>query len=526
VNASHFHSYQDAYEVARNGDVIQIEPGASAASVGKNVVGTSLAGGLAGTQMIIVNNLSIKAGEWVDINDGVNDDQDFVTAAEITNSYLRLPGASTGPAMMLTLERPFSSTYNYGATVTTLGELGSAKAITLQGDPIKGLGRVASDFLVPPPLPGFSAGSAPSRLTFKRLQFGQHRLDLQPGANGVIITGCSMAEVELEPGAHGDVVTKSAIWRLFEDVGAPGSGNGDNLFSHNHLGTAVINGDGEEGGNLGGDQILDNIFAGATDAAGDTAQFGLYMISNSNAVVDGNTFTMTDHYQGSGFGAIVVFNSESVKISNNTITLTQGDELATGISLSASAVLSSSATYAEVENNVISTAGAGTGLAVEGGGSLAASARVQGNDFRHNAIGVAIWSLAGGTVDLGGGPLYSLGENNFSDFTPQRVAAGDFAISLHDPAATVDAYHNFWHNVTVSPLQFDPGWVVRDGSHNTTAAENAVDPNTGGPSNGSGTILLPLSQLTFYPATISSARAAASSGQAVADAFVHLDPDI
>src|SRR5262245_28907623 len=45
ANGTNFHSFQDAYNHAAAGDVIQIQTGASAASVGANVKGNGILGG-------------------------------------------------------------------------------------------------------------------------------------------------------------------------------------------------------------------------------------------------------------------------------------------------------------------------------------------------------------------------------------------------------------------------------------------------------------------------------------------------
>src|SRR6476646_2695473 len=56
VDATHFHSFQAAYNHAAAGDVIQIQTGATAASVGANVQGAGLAGGAKGTNTITIDN--------------------------------------------------------------------------------------------------------------------------------------------------------------------------------------------------------------------------------------------------------------------------------------------------------------------------------------------------------------------------------------------------------------------------------------------------------------------------------------
>jgi hypothetical protein len=263
-------------------------------------------------------------------------------------------------------------------------------------------------------------------------------------------------------GAHNDAVTNCAIPLLVEAIGP---GNGGNVFDHDTFGAATINGDVTL---QGGDQITNNQFNGPG---------GLYILNNNGAQVVNNTFNVAKDPQAH-FEAITVINSQNVAILNNTISVTNGDNLTTGIFLWTEMDHDGS-TSADVEGNTIDTAGAGRGLAISRF-AKPIDAKVQGNYLQNNAIGVTIYGdgTAVGTIDLGGGALGSQGNNHFESFSAAGTQAGKFAISLHktSAAATVFAHGNLWGTT--------PALVVRDGVRNTQVPESV----TGMQIDGSGFI--------------------------------------
>jgi hypothetical protein len=392
TNATHFHSFQAAYQAARNGDTIQVEKGA-VVQAAPNVVGQVVAGGAAGSQTVTINNTQIGAGQWVNVNDGGSFDRTnyFVTAAHVNSNQ----------TVTLTLNTPLVSAHNgAGATVTTLGTLGMAKSITLQGDPTQPQALVNSDFEIP---------AATHHVTFNHLQFlGFHGLGLDQGAQNDTVENCTISTVG-------------------EGFG-PGAGNGGNVFDHNVLGSAFLGGDFNLHLNgQGGDRITNNVFTGARNFAG-----GLFLINDNGALVQGNRFELT---RGSTFfyTGVSVTNSSAVTIRNNDIDVFGGDQNTRGILLQTDAAFSGTTTGVVIQGNELNT-GHGLGLVVDSQSSLV-SAKVQGNDFRLNATGVSITGniLGAGNIDLGGGSLGSLGRNDFRGFTPARAAAGEFAIALHMP---------------------------------------------------------------------------------------------
>src|SRR5262249_18569917 len=161
---------------------------------------------------------------------------------------------------------------------------------------------------------------------------------------------------------------------------------------------------------------------------------------SNNCLVQGNTFAMAR--TTTALVGIQSDGAQGLTIQNNSITLqTNTPGYVVGIFLDGGNTFGIPDTTI-VENNTIDTSGKGTGLTVTSyaglGFSPPVSALVQGNDFRNNAIGVGIWGdgTTAGNIDLGGGTLGSLGQNNFQSFTPQEAALGNFAISLHMTAAS------------------------------------------------------------------------------------------
>src|SRR5262249_10890979 len=146
VDATHFHRFQDAYNVAAANDTIQIEPGAFAGSIGAGVTGNGLGGGAKNTSTITIDNPNIGAGEWIMVKGGGGLDETVLVTAVTVNPN----GTST-----LSVAGPFAYDHSGpGAFVKTEGKLGIDRPLTLRGDPnVQGqpnfLGLVTSDIMMP-----------------------------------------------------------------------------------------------------------------------------------------------------------------------------------------------------------------------------------------------------------------------------------------------------------------------------------------------------------------------------------------
>jgi hypothetical protein len=191
-------------------------------------------------------------------------------------------------------------------------------------------------------------------------------------------------------------------------------------------------------------------------------------------VVSGNTFNVRIPLHEHGFlnTTAYIYNCYSVVVYNNTFAFKDPISSSTDLSLVDDPSDPVQSLLAYVENNVFNTSGTGVGLYISGPGQV----MVQGNDFRHNAVGVYLVGdgTTVGTVDLGGGQFGSLGQNNFSTFTEAGVAKGHFAISLHNTAASdyVYAGYNIWSTSDDN--------LVKDGTVNTNATEAVYNGGTTG----------------------------------------------
>jgi hypothetical protein len=381
---THFHSFQAAYSAAQNGDVIQAEPGAAAiASVGAGVVGNGVLGGKIGTFTITIDNPSIGAGECVIVQGGGGGAEQ-----QLVLSAVRIGSGNIGD-VKLTFSAPLYYDHSgSGATVTTLGQLGISKAITLQGDPNYAPFVVSSEMVLPPDT---------SNVVFNNLDFIDRKgLWVNSGHQSITVENCDVTQ----------------LWML----GGPGDAN-DLITGNQFTIYAAINGDPE---GITADVITNNLFAGVS-------QF--YMQFNGDALVSGNTFNVSIPRHELGFLNVtaMLYNCYDVLLEYNTFAFKDPISSSTDLSL-VDDPTSPQSLSANVENNVFNTSGTGVGLYISGPGQ----ALVQGNDFRHNAVGVYLVGdgTTIGTVDLGGGTLGSQGLNNFSTFTDAGVAKGHFAISL------------------------------------------------------------------------------------------------
>jgi hypothetical protein len=316
-----------------------------------------------------------------------------------------------------------------GAKVVTTGELGVAKALTLQGDPNDTAALVVS----PLETPTGAAG-----VVFNNLSFTD--------PNGLSIDG-----------GHQNITIEDSTLSLLQMTIGKGNAN-DTIAGNTFTGGVIVNGD---GAGLTADHILNNRFIGSGS---------LYMINNGDSVVSGNTFNVSQN--GDPFVAITLVNCPSILVYNNTVNISNADGQTTALLLWDTSFYRQSLTP-YVENNVLNTAGQGVGLETSG----AVGALVQGNDFRNNAVGVYLSGdgNTAGNVDLGGGSFGSVGQNNFSSFTAAGVASGHFAISMHNTSANdqVFAYGNIWSSVV-------PPNVVKDSYANSHANEAVLAGSTPG----------------------------------------------
>ena len=185
--------------------------------------------------------------------------------------------------------------------------------------------------------------------------------------------------------------------------------------------------------------------------------------------IQANTFSGADR----GTRAISVSSSvagvTSTTIGGNTINLTAVTSMmmpANTIGIDLSTATSGVTLNAVLQGNAINTIGQGTGLEFDIGntGSIV-TARVQGNDFHSNEIGVFINSTAGAAlvsgIDLGGGSQSSVGGNNFRSFTAATMTSGAIVTNSLIVQGTISARSNIFANgVNPESVTFDSSEVM------------------------------------------------------------------
>ncbi|HEV3079761.1 MAG TPA: DUF4214 domain-containing protein [Gemmataceae bacterium] len=434
VDSAHVHTLQDALNAAVAKDTIQIEPGATIASLGNTSgaatpASTLAAPSLTGASSITVNNY-IGAGEVIQVGTGGA----LVESDLVLSSALASSGQFT-----LTLKQPLANAHVAGDRVDTLGQLGIGKAIAVQGDTVGGQVTLNTPLVIW----GGTSGVLLRTLTFNST------LTLMAGSNATTILNSVLG-----------AVTEAA---------SPASNGGHNLFREvTFTGPVTLNGN--PSGTNTGDQILNSQFQGAL----------LTLTGNDGTLLQNNVFN-----DAGNVSAITVTSSQNVQLTGNKITVVNGGGLLNGpadITIGSATTGTLSVTLI---NNTFSTAGTGVGVFVLTPTNTGGNIRVflQGNDFHYNFIGLADQgdgsngSNSAGIIDAGVGVLGSLGGNNFRQFLKSDATAGNrFAIYIfgtQGAAGNINAEDNLFSTST-------PVDVIKDFADNTAAGAPLLP--------GSGTI--------------------------------------
>jgi hypothetical protein len=267
------------------------------------------------------------------------------------------------------------------------------------------------------PTIGLSAGITLTAQAGAVLPFN---LEIWPGSTATTLSQVNMGSFTLFIDSNGNTISDSTLRNVVVKSGAQA-----NIFSGNTFNIVAGNG-----------PILDHA---------------------DHTIMDGNTINVTS---ASAVG-LTVLNSAGIVITNNIINTAAGG---TGIVIS---VADAQFTTVDIRDNILTaTDGTGISLTKSGLGSTL-QARLQGNDFRNNAIGVRITGdgASAGNIDLGGGNTVlgsSSGHNNFSSFN--SADATHFAIGLFNTnvGALIRAAGNTF--TTLNPFE-----IVAD-TFNTPAA--------------------------------------------------------
>lgn len=444
VSAVNFRSLQEALAAAANtGDTIRISPNAV---VDDLEISTKLSADVSAGATKIKAPRTVPFGQEVRLQEGPIDELVVVVGSQ--------PVA--GGLFELTLLKPLANTFTTaggGTAIQTTGELAITKSVTLTS--INGM--------LPATIGEVGLQVWADDVIFRNLLIGTE-VDLMPGANGTFFRNCVLSDVA-------DVVGATNEGRTFTD----------NVF----FGDLTLRGDTDA---AVFDRVLFNQFKDSS----------LRLVNNYGANVRGNSFDMIG-----ADTAIRIEAGEGVVVRQNTITFTNpvgtGDPTPTNgsIGIQASGGGGGTKLNAQFVNNNLDTGGLGIGMLLDVNDAASAgenfSAKIQGNDFHWNAIGMLVdgertaTATALGTIDAGLGPLSSLGGNNFRGSTQAAASAGTaFAVYLANggfaTTDTVSAQNNLW--TTAAPTQ-----VVKDSANNTAAGGWA-------PGAGCGTVSVGGSQLS------------------------------
>jgi hypothetical protein len=267
---------------------------------------------------------------------------------------------------------------------------------------------------------------------------------------GITLTNLNLGSVSLDTFSSGDTVSKCLIVSLSDFA------RNSSLTQNTITGSAVIQPFVPIFPATGNVLITNNTFSSVV-------RHQLEITSCTGVTVTGNTFS-----GGGGTPTVsMIFVKDAgsgrgpVTIANNTITTAVSTAVGINVFQDTNGIA-----FVRILNNVINTnnVGFGLGLNTAIGDVNHFNALVQGNDFHNNMVGVVINGdgIANGDVDLGGGPLGSLGGNNFRGFAPP-TGVEHAAVESNNSSSTVAIAHNiFTSGVAPSSVLFGGTFILTD----------------------------------------------------------------
>ncbi len=444
-----FANLQDAIGAANPGDVIQVEPGAGIQDRGS--FASLAAPAAAGTSQLTVNSGTVSAGELLVINGGVPFPSD--TEYAIVNSVQTSAGGATA-----TLAAPLKNSHAAKEVVVSTGFIGIGKDLTIQGDPgdfPSGLG-----FLSP-----VMIGGTPTQtgLTHHVVLSNLGLSDATLLGSGTTITNCQVS---------GSITSHVLAYSTGNLLPVGQLGWGQSFIREAALSY-------ETPGAPGGDTIVANVIQGSIDlamTANEEVAFNMltgpvlhldfpdggYKIGLTNvtgADVRDNRITaigsQTDLGDAPFECTVYVTGGSGITLAANSLVIIQG------VASNTYGIFVLNTPQVNILNNVVNTNAQGTGLVL-----VDQPARVEGNDFHGNLIGIDVdlptAFLAVAASDLGGGAQGSVGGNDLRDaaFNGTSIRA---AIKLEGPqgaTSTLSALQNLFN-----PLVPNPHALVADSSN-------------------------------------------------------------
>ena len=421
INAVNFRSLQEALAVAGTGDTIRITPLAVIDDVS---VSTKFAAAAAINDTTITTYASVPFGQVVKLDNGVDTEEFAVVGI----------APAAGGQYTLTLSDKITKAYVANDTIDTTGDIAITKSVTLTS--VNGM--LPGSIVEPNGLQVLA-----DDVVIRNLLIGSD-INLMPGAKNTAFRNCWLAGVSDTPAA----------------------GSGGRTFLDNVFYGSLILRDDADATTI--DRVSYNQFQDVS----------VRLDNNDGAIVRNNTFSMIGSET-----AISVAGGEGVLLRQNEITFSNprgtGDDTPSGGSIGILATGGSAGDELDIQilSNRLDTGGLGIGilLDIDAAGGANFKAKLQGNDFHWNTIGLLVdgdgtaAATALGTVDAGGGSLLSHGGNNFRGFAAAPATANTaFAIYTANDVATtgtVSAQNNLWAQAELA----NPKVVVKDSTINSAA---------------------------------------------------------
>jgi hypothetical protein len=412
----------------------------------------------------------------------------------VMNTYFVVPGVANNTTSFSTLHDALTKVSHQPGDIIqiepgsspghiTNADVPAVQHLTIQGDPGADVRSIPYFYLDTP----MFIGSAQQGLTLKNVELDTSGGTLEFLTDGTI-TGCRI----INDSAGISVALQGTTSFVINDsvfVNANPNDQSQSLVtvqpadgSHNRIddnqfialtGSEIVLLNYAGGANTT-DIVDHNTFIASTGIA------PLFVVQQDNQGLTLESNTFTDNSPG-GTAVEVHPSVENLQIQDNVINVTGGGFLSDGILVDAGTgpnppTQSSSMVIA---NNHIHTAGEGSGIEITGENGWSIFAKVQGNDLQENETGVQIDAGLGGPVtgiDLGGGPLGSLGGNDFrGDSNGNWWFPSGYAIWVGASAAA-GPISAMWNIYGVD----DPRAVIHDNSNDpTVAVVNSANPLTG-----------------------------------------------
>jgi hypothetical protein len=193
-----------------------------------------------------------------------------------------------------------------------------------------------------------------------------------------------------------------------------------------------------QGANAVADVVRDNRFFGGANLA-----VPLVSIEGGASGVTFQNNLVTSASSGV-FGVRVNPLSQNVQLLDNTVNLTGAGSRCLVVDPGAAGT-----TSVVVARNRFNTNAAGIGLDLAGTtGSL--TARVEGNDFHNDLIGVRVSTTSVLNIDLGGGSQGSGGGNNFRGYRPPVSTSAGAVVALSPSGQTLVANSDLFNNTAIT----------------------------------------------------------------------------